>query len=62
LRGPDDAEAVRDRILSAVRRHRDAGIGGPVVETGKRDTDPALDAARELLDEVRAWRHDLASP
>lgn len=58
LRGLDDARDVRDRILAAVRRHRDAGVGGPVVE--KEDgEDPALAAARELLDEIRSWRQAL---
>lgn len=59
LRGLDDAEAVRDRILAAVRRHRDAGIGGPVVETAHANEDAALGAARELLEEIRAWRGSL---
>jgi hypothetical protein len=61
LRGLDDAEAVRDRILAAVRRHRDAGVGGPVVEAETGEADPALNAARALLEEVRRWRREFAS-
>ena len=59
LRGLDDADGVRDRILAAVQRYRDAGVGGPVVETGASGADPTLDAARELLEEVRSWRRAL---
>ena len=58
LRGLDDAAAVRDRILAAVRRHRDAGLGDPGERPGAPvdDEHAALDAARELLREIRAWR------
>ena len=58
LRGLDDAEAVRDRILDAVRRHRDSGLGGPVVEIAPNGEDSAILAARELLDEIRSWRRE----
>jgi hypothetical protein len=73
LRGLDGADGIRDRILAAVRRHRDAGVGGPVVETGAAAADPSsgvadsgasdatLDAAHALLEEIRDWRREISS-
>ncbi len=58
LRGVANAVEIRDAIRERVRLHRDAGLGDPddpghaPAGTGE----PALTAAREVLDEVRALR------
>ncbi|WP_338871570.1 PH domain-containing protein [Myxococcus stipitatus] len=60
FRGVSNAEAIRDTLLERVRMHRDTGLGEPT----ELVTDPAplkghsstLDAASELLSEVRQLR------
>ena len=54
FRGVDNATKIRDAILARVRSLRDTGIGNPD-EPALADTS-ATDAARRLLDEVRALR------
>ncbi|QSQ11439.1 PH domain-containing protein [Myxococcus landrumensis] len=60
FRGVSNAEAIRDMLLERVRMHRDTGLGEPtelITDTvpllGQA---PSLDAARELLSEVRKLR------
>lgn len=65
FRGVSDAEAIRDIILACVRQHRDTGLGEPseVITTGEpasTATPTTLEAARELLAEVRELRGSLA--
>jgi hypothetical protein len=61
FRGVDNAPEVRDSILAHLKRLRDAGLGegGPaaVTEAG----DHALQAARAVLDQVRALRTSIGS-
>ena len=64
FRGVSNAAEIRDAILARVRQHRDTGLGEPsVVETAVEQHAPApataLDAARELLTEMRALRRAL---
>lgn len=65
FRGVDNAEEIRDAILDRVRRLRDSGLGDPDSHDHGHDapvgTPEAVDAARLLLDEVRALRHALAA-
>ena len=59
LRGVDDARAIRDTILEALRRHRSAGLGDPDDHTGPRArAGGGLDTAvlGEILDEARRLR------
>ncbi len=64
FRGVDNPSEIRDVILARVRMHRDAGLGeAHAVEptppvTASTD---ALEAARELLTEMRALRQALPS-
>jgi len=64
FRGVEDAEAIRDVILARVRTHRDTGLGEPSEHARPRpppaSEDGALEAARELLTEVRELRGALA--
>ena len=75
LQGLDNAEEVRDLLLAALRRSRDAGLGDPddrstapaVPASSPRAAAPAggdggsvLAAARELLAESRALRRTVA--
>ncbi|AEI63064.1 PH domain-containing protein [Corallococcus macrosporus] len=67
FRGVNNPEEIRDVIMARVRMHRDAGLGEP------RHPEPAalpvpvassaatLDAAKELLGEMRALRSTLAA-
>jgi uncharacterized membrane protein YdbT with pleckstrin-like domain len=62
FRGVDDAEGIRDLILERLKRLRDAGLGDPeqpAVEVAPHDT--TIDAARELLEEARAFRRAVES-
>lgn len=69
FRGVDNAAEIRDAVLAQMRRVRAAGLGDPdedaaeVVDTAPpadaappADSGDVLDAAREVLDEVRALR------
>ncbi|MBZ4422991.1 PH domain-containing protein [Myxococcus sp. RHSTA-1-4] len=62
FRGVSNASEIRDAILARVRLHRDTGLGEPQapepVEPG-RTSAAALEAARELLTEMRALRQAL---
>lgn len=62
FRGVSNPGEIRDVILARVRMHRDAGLGEPHAmeraESGTAST-AALDAARELLGEMRALRQTL---
>lgn len=57
-----NAAEIRDLILERLRRFRESGIGDPddakglTAETPPAEKGPALEAARELLAEARAWR------
>lgn len=61
-----NAPEIRDLILERLRRFRESGIGDPVDVTGVAPdapavaSDQALEAARELLAEARAWRAKLS--
>lgn len=58
LRGIDDAEALRDELLVAIRRHRDAGLGDEgrraARTTGAAPSARFVERLREVRDEVRA--------
>ena len=57
FRGVDNAQEIRDVILARVRQHRDTGLGEPSeMEAPEpvRSPPDALEAARELLGEMRA--------
>jgi uncharacterized membrane protein YdbT with pleckstrin-like domain len=62
MRGVSDAPALRDLVQAGVRRHRDAGLGDPdeaaaLPVSGAQAVSPeAVDAARELLAEMRELR------
>ncbi|MCP3163507.1 PH domain-containing protein [Myxococcus qinghaiensis] len=64
FRGVSDPEAIRDAIMDCVRRHRDTGLGEPTELATSPEPDAAvpstLEAAQELLTEVRALRSTLA--
>ncbi|MFY2556089.1 PH domain-containing protein [Corallococcus terminator] len=65
FRGVSNPEAIRDAIMDCVRRHRDTGLGEPSeLATSPEPADTAipstLEAAHELLTEVRALRGALA--
>jgi membrane protein YdbS with pleckstrin-like domain len=57
FRGVENAEEIRDAILARVRLLRDAGLGDPDAEhtTDTPADDDVLVAARELLEEARAF-------
>lgn len=61
-----NASEIRDLILERLRRFRESGIGDPddasglAQETPPVAAGPALEAARELLAEARAWRARLS--
>lgn len=61
FRGMSNPTEIRDVILARVRMHRDSGLGEPqhVVATVPTTSPAALDAARELLTEMRALRQAL---
>lgn len=62
FRGVSNAEEIRNVILARVRMHRDAGLGEPAPheEAGPaRSSAAALEAAKEVLSEMRALRHAL---
>jgi membrane protein YdbS with pleckstrin-like domain len=64
FRGVDNAAEIRDMIRERVRLHRDAGLGDPDDAGPRLDaltdsaalSSPAVDAARDLLDEIRLLR------
>jgi len=58
FRGVTHPEEIRDLILARVRMHRDAGLGESIVaESGEpAGTPAAIEAAQELLREMRALR------
>lgn len=61
FRGVDNADEIRDAVRERVRLYRDAGLGDPdepLPPLAARDS-LALDAAREVLTEVRKLREDL---
>lgn len=62
FRGVDNANEIRDVIRDRVRRHRDSGLGDPdePAHAEQPEGGPAIDAARAVLDEVRALRRALA--
>jgi membrane protein YdbS with pleckstrin-like domain len=70
LRGVDNAAELRAGILAHLRQSRDSGLGDPDDEQGPRPsgeaTSPApprlLEAASELLREVRLLRQEAARP
>jgi len=66
FRGVSAPEAIRDAIMDCVRRHRDTGLGEPTELATSPESDAAvpstLEAAQELLTEVRALRSALAAP
>lgn len=55
--GVDNAEAIRDLLIERLRVYRDSGLGEKTTEVGEQ---PALSAAREVLQETRALRNALA--
>jgi hypothetical protein len=57
FRGVDNAGEIRDAIRARVRLHRDAGLGDP---DDAHEAGDAVDAARELLHQVRALRASVA--
>lgn len=62
FRGVSNPGEIRDVILARVRMHRDAGLGeGPAVAVAEPGTPStaALEAAKELLREMRALRQAL---
>lgn len=64
FRGVSNAGEIRDVILARVRMHRDTGLGEPPAmehAEAPRSSAAALEAARELLTEVRALRRALPS-
>lgn len=61
LRGVDNAEAVRDAILERLRRLKDAGLGDPEDPAAETERIDDVQAAREVLEEVRALRRALAA-
>jgi membrane protein YdbS with pleckstrin-like domain len=58
FRGVTHPEEIRDLILARVRMHRDAGLGDSIVAESSEPTGTpvALEAAQELLREMRALR------
>lgn len=64
FRGVSNAESIRDAIMECVRRHRDTGLGEPSEFATSPEPEAAapstLEAAQELLTEVRALRGALA--
>lgn len=62
LRGVDNAEEIRDLILSHLRRLRDAGLGDPDERPPHPVVGPddAIAAAREALDAARELRRTLS--
>jgi uncharacterized membrane protein YdbT with pleckstrin-like domain len=65
FRGVDNAEEIRDTILTRLRRARAAGLGDPDEDAGEAAPETpggVLDAAREVLEEVRALRRQVAAP
>ena len=69
FRGVDNAEEIRDVILSRMRSLRDSGLGDPdepaavaaYPHPGATDSGGMLAAARELLAETRRLRSSIAS-
>lgn len=66
FRGVADAAGIRELIRERVRRHRDSGLGDPdepppVLPTPAPSDVDAVDAAHDLLAEVRALREELAA-
>ncbi|QSQ20686.1 PH domain-containing protein [Pyxidicoccus parkwayensis] len=63
FRGMPHPEEIRDVILARVRMHRDSGLGEPqhVAALPSAASPAALDAAKELLTEMRALRQALPS-
>jgi membrane protein YdbS with pleckstrin-like domain len=61
FRGVTHPEEIRDVILARVRMHRDAGLGEPTMagSGGATGTPAAIEAAQELLSEMRALRRAL---
>ncbi|NTX35290.1 PH domain-containing protein [Myxococcus sp. CA033] len=65
FRGVSNPEAIRDAIMECVRQHRDTGLGEPseLATSPEPTVAPApstLEAAHEVLAEVRALRGTLA--
>lgn len=66
FRGVDNAEEIRDVILTRLRRFRDAGLGDPDEQEGSPESVEELErslreAARELVDAARGLHGSLAS-
>lgn len=65
FRGVDNADEIKRAIQERVRLHRDAGLGDPDepeprLAPPRAGGDGTLAAARELLEEMRGLRHELA--
>ncbi|HUF16979.1 MAG TPA: PH domain-containing protein [Thermoanaerobaculia bacterium] len=56
FRGVDNAEEIRERIERGVRRHQGAGLGDREDQVSEASTQGAVDAARRVLDEIRALK------
>jgi len=63
FRGVDNAEEIRDAILARVRQMKDSGLGdldvpheAHQIGAGASASEGAVEAARELLDEMRGLR------
>jgi uncharacterized membrane protein YdbT with pleckstrin-like domain len=66
FRGVDNAPAIRDLILERLKKLRDAGLGDPdqsedEVETAEETPPRVVEAAKEVLEEVRALRRAAAN-
>jgi membrane protein YdbS with pleckstrin-like domain len=63
--GVDNAEEIRDLILARMKRLRDTGLGDTDESHDEQpatsaDVNPLVEAAREMLGEVRAMRNSVA--
>ena len=56
FQGVDNADEIRQTLRQHIRMHRDSGLGDPDDTPQQTRTSPALDAARNLLQEARALR------
>lgn len=56
FRGVANAEEIRLLIREGMRKHRDTGLGDPDERRPERSSDDSVEAAQEVLVEVRALR------
>jgi uncharacterized membrane protein YdbT with pleckstrin-like domain len=61
FRGVDNAQLIRDLVLTSVRRQKDSGLGDPDDAAHDESDSSDLDAARALVDECRALRRAAVS-